>query len=334
MNRNMTTPNSATCRMASGSRTRPGRRPDQPGPRPDSRAPSRGRSAGTAARRPRPAASRATAWPRPMLVVSCMPRPLSALGWIVGGDARLRHPGAVEHWSAESATVSPETGRPDAWSDNRKGDAPMTDPSAETGPGRRCEPDAGRADRARRSLAQPGQPIDPDKPSDGVVSAGGLPRVRLRPAATGRSDRSRRGSRPAASPAGRSRREAPAAAAAHAAAAAPAAAASAAARRRRQSAAAAARWRSPPSRPRGPGRRSRRPRVGRPHRAPAARHRTLSRRHAQSGPARGRRAGLDLLDRRRHGQLFQRPPLHRRGPRAAARRGAGRGDDQLFRLRL
>ena len=66
----------------------------------------------------------------------------------------------------------------------------------------------------------------------------------------------------------------------------------------------------------------------------ARRHRELSRRHPQPDQAGRRRPGLDLLDRRRHRLLCQCPPLPQRRPPAAARRGAGRGAGQLFRLRL
>ncbi len=54
----------------------------------------------------------------------------------------------------------------------------------------------------------------------------------------------------------------------------------------------------------------------------------------QSGEAGGGRAGLDLLDRCRHGVLRRRAPLSRPRHAAAARCGAHRGDGQLFRLRL
>ena len=47
-----------------------------------------------------------------------------------------------------------------------------------------------------------------------------------------------------------------------------------------------------------------------------------------------RGAGLDLLDRRRHRLLFVRPRLAQPQRPAAAGRGADRGDDQLFPLRL
>ncbi|MGH1559568.1 hypothetical protein ACRAWD_21675 [Caulobacter segnis] len=61
---------------------------------------------------------------------------------------------------------------------------------------------------------------------------------------------------------------------------------------------------------------------------------SVIRRGRQSGQARSRRAGIDLLDRCRHRRLRQHPPLSQRGRRPAARRHPGRGADQLFRLRL
>ena len=45
-------------------------------------------------------------------------------------------------------------------------------------------------------------------------------------------------------------------------------------------------------------------------------------------------AALDVLDRRRHRVVRQRPPLPERGPAAAAGRGADRGAGQLLPLRL
>ena len=49
---------------------------------------------------------------------------------------------------------------------------------------------------------------------------------------------------------------------------------------------------------------------------------------------RDRRTRLDLLDRCRHRQLCQCPPLPDQGRTRPRRRGADRGDDQLFPLRL
>ena len=47
-----------------------------------------------------------------------------------------------------------------------------------------------------------------------------------------------------------------------------------------------------------------------------------------------RQSALHFLDRCRHRLLFQRPALHREWLAAAEGRGADRGDDQLFQLRL
>ena len=70
-------------------------------------------------------------------------------------------------------------------------------------------------------------------------------------------------------------------------------------------------------------------------RVPAAdEHRALPAPRRQSGAARRRAAGLDVLDRRRHRRVRQRAPLPQRRPAAAAGRGARRGDDQLLRLSL
>ena len=58
--------------------------------------------------------------------------------------------------------------------------------------------------------------------------------------------------------------------------------------------------------------------------------------HATSNPIKrgGGGPGFDLLHRRRHRLLRQRPPLPQRRDAAAARCGARRGDGQLLRLRL
>ena len=68
--------------------------------------------------------------------------------------------------------------------------------------------------------------------------------------------------------------------------------------------------------------------------AVARESRALCGRGGRRGPGGRRRAGLDLLDRRRHRLLRQRPPDAERGRDAAAGRGPHRGDAQLFPLRL
>ena len=63
-------------------------------------------------------------------------------------------------------------------------------------------------------------------------------------------------------------------------------------------------------------------------------HRGLRPDRREPVPPRRRRAALDVLDRRRHGVLRERPPVSQPGHAAAARRGAHRGADQLLPLRL
>ena len=67
---------------------------------------------------------------------------------------------------------------------------------------------------------------------------------------------------------------------------------------------------------------------------PGFQHRDVRSRRGESVSRRGEQSALDLLDRRRHGFVFERPALHRVGLAAAEGRGAGRGDDQLLHLRL